>query len=73
MPYPHMCMLQNLNHKFQYTPARRYYCCMLTLTLSRGWWGRYEKNYFPKEEGRENGEKKHVAGGQGSNPGPAAC
>ena len=29
----------------------------LTLTLLRGWWGRCEKNYLPKEEGREGGEK----------------
>ena len=32
----------------------------ITLTLTRGWWGRCEKNYLPKEEGREGGEKKHV-------------
>ena len=29
----------------------------ITLTLSRGWWGRCETNYLPKEEGREGGEK----------------
>ena len=31
--------------------------CILTLTLLRGWWGRCEKNYLRKEEGREGGEK----------------
>ena len=30
----------------------------ITLTLLRGWWGRCEKNYLRKEEGREGGEKK---------------
>ena len=29
----------------------------ITLTLLRGWWGRCEKNYLRKEEGREGGEK----------------
>ena len=29
----------------------------LTLTLSWVWWGRCEKNYLPKEEGKEGGEK----------------
>ena len=29
----------------------------LTLKLLRGWWGRCKKNYLPKEEGREGGEK----------------
>ena len=48
----------------------------LTLTLLRGWWGRCEKNYLRKEEGREGGEKKRVQRARrtrGSNPGPAAC
>ena len=48
----------------------------LTLTLSWVWWGRCEKNYLPKEEGREGGEKKRAQRArqaQGSNPGPAAC
>ena len=48
----------------------------LTLTLSRAWWGRCEKNYLPKEEGREGGEKKRAQRARrarGSNPGPAAC
>ena len=47
----------------------------LTLTLLRGWWGRCEKNYLPKEEGREGGEKKRVQRAswtRGSNLGPAA-
>ena len=30
---------------------------VLTLTPLRGWWGRCEKNYLRKEEGREGGEK----------------
>ena len=30
----------------------------LSLTLSWVWWGRCVKNYLPKEEGREGGEKK---------------
>ena len=41
-----------------------------------GLWGRCKKNYLPKEEGREGGDKKHAQGahgGQGSNLGPAAC
>ena len=47
--------------------ARWFYCkkkckigkgkLYLTLTLLRGWWGRCEKNYLRKEEGREGGEK----------------
>ena len=48
----------------------------LTLTLLRGWWGRCEKNYLRKEEGREGGEKKRAQRARrtrGSNPGPAAC
>ena len=45
----------------------------LTLTLSWAWWGRCEKNYLPKEEGREGGEKKRAQRARGSNPGPAAC
>ena len=35
-----------------------------------------KKNYLPKEEGRDGGEKKRAQRarrGQGSNPGPAAC
>ena len=39
-------------------------------------WGRYEKNYLPKEEGMEGGEKKRAQRARrarGSNPGPAAC
>ena len=35
-----------------------------------------EKNYLPKEEGREGGEKKRAQRARrarGSNPGPAAC
>ena len=50
--------------------------CLLALTLSWVWWGRCEKNYLPKEEGREGGEKKraqHARRARGSNPGPAAC
>ena len=50
--------------------------CTLTLTLSWVWWGRCEKNYLPKEEGREGGEKKRAQRARrarGSNPGPAAC
>ena len=38
--------------------------------------GRCEKNYLPKEEGREGGEKKRAQRARrtrGSNPGPAAC
>ena len=49
---------------------------ILTLTLSWAWWGRCEKNYLPKEEGREGGEKKRAQRARrtrGSNPGPAAC
>ena len=37
--------------------------------------GKMQKSYLLKEEGREGGEKKHAhcsCGGQGSNPGPAA-
>ena len=37
--------------------------------------GMVRKNYLPKEEGREGGEKKHAQRArqaQGSNPGPAA-
>ena len=48
----------------------------ITLTLSWVWWGRCEKNYLPKEEGREGGEKKRAQRARrarGSNPGPAAC
>ena len=48
----------------------------LTLTLLQGWWGRCEKNYLPKEEGREGGEIKHAQRARrtrGSNPGPEAC
>ena len=48
----------------------------ITLTLLRGWWGRCEKNYLRKEEGREGGEKKRAQRARrtwGSNPGPAAC
>ena len=52
----------------------------LTVTLLRGWWGRCEKNYLRKEEGREGGEKsgRSAPAGpgartRGSNPGPAAC
>ena len=48
----------------------------LALTLSWVWWGRCEKNYLPKEEGREGGEKKRAQRARrarGSNPGPAAC
>ena len=36
--------------------------------------GKVQKNYLPKEEGREGGEKKHAQRtrqGWGSNPGPA--
>ena len=49
---------------------------ILTLTLLRGWWGRCEKNYLRKEEGKEGGEKKRAQRARrarGSNPGPAAC
>ena len=48
----------------------------ITLTLLRGWWGRCEKNYLPKEEGKEGGEKKNgqrARRTRGSNPAPAAC
>ena len=48
----------------------------LTLTLLGGWWGRCEKNYLRKEEGREGAEKKRAQRARrtrGSNPGPAAC
>ena len=48
----------------------------LILTLSWVWWGRCKKNYLPKEEGREGGEKKgaqRARRARGSNPGPAAC
>ena len=38
----------------------------LTLTCPWVWWGRCGKNYLPKEEGREGGEKS-------TNPGPAPC
>ena len=41
-----LCMI--IAHKFQH----------ITLTLWRVWWERCEKNYLPKEEGREGGEKK---------------
>ena len=30
----------------------------ITLTFLRGWWGRCEKHYLRKEEGREGGGKK---------------
>ena len=41
---------------------------ILTLTLLRGWWGRCEKNYLRKEEGREGGEKsaRSAAAGPGA-------
>ena len=42
---------------------------VITLTLLRGSWGRCEKNYLRKEEGREGGEKS----AHSSNPGPVAC
>ena len=45
-------------------------------TFAWVWWGRCEKNYLPKEEGREGGEKKRAQRARrtrGSNPGPAAC
>ena len=32
-----------------------------------------QKNYLPKEEGREGGEKSTQRGCWGSNPEPAAC
>ena len=51
-------------------------CDSITLTLLLGWWGRCEKNYLPKEEGREGGEKKrvqHAWRARGSNSGPAVC
>ena len=32
------------------------YLDSITLTLSRGWWGRCEKTYLSKEEEREGGE-----------------
>ena len=38
--------------------------------------GKVQKNYVPKEEGKEGGEKKRAQlapGGRGSNSGPAAC
>ena len=38
--------------------------------------GKVRKNYLPKEEGREGGEKKRAQRARrarGSNPGPAAC
>ena len=51
---------------------------LLTLTLSWAWSGRCEKNYLPKEEGREGGEKKRAQRARrarGSNPGlePGTC
>ena len=49
---------------------------IITLTLLQGWWGRCEKNYLLKEEGREGREKKRTQRARrarGSNPGPAAC
>ena len=38
--------------------------------------GKVQKNYLPKEEGREGGEKKRAQRARrtrGSNPAPAAC
>ena len=38
--------------------------------------GKVRKNYLPKEEGREGGEKKRAQRTRrtrGSNPGPAVC
>ena len=56
-----------------YTPGQRTFrikslTLSLTLTLLRGWWGRCEKNYLPKEKGREGGEKNacSVPGGPGA-------
>ena len=38
----------------------------------RGWWGRCEKNYLRKEEGREGGEKKHAQRARGTRDLPRA-
>ena len=38
--------------------------------------GKVQKNYLPKEEGREGGKKMHAQRAhraRGSNPGPVAC
>ena len=58
------------------TYVQDYVLIVLTLTCPRVGWGRCEKNYLPKEEGREGGEKKRAQRARwarGSNPGPAAC
>ena len=47
---------------------------LFTLTLSWVWWGRCEKNYLPKEERREGGEKKaRVARPLGLGLEPGTC
>ena len=35
----------------------------ITLTLSRGWWGRCKQNYLPKEEGRVEEKSMHSVPG----------
>ena len=60
-----------------------YLCCAdlsLTLTLSRGWWGRCKKKKKSPQGGREGVKKKKKksapgapSGGWGSNPGPTVC
>ena len=45
----------------------------ITLTLLRGWWGRCENNYLPKEEGREGGEKKRAVRPPGPGLEPGTC
>ena len=60
---PSNCYFQN--GRIERTLAYLYGGTWLTLTLLR--WGRCEKNYLPKEEGREGGEKK---AGAARPPGP---
>ena len=43
----------------------------LTLTLLWVWWGRCERNYLPKEEGR--GKKAHAARPPGPGLEPGTC
>ena len=60
----------------------KFYSCILSwfnpnlTTGFTGLVGKVRKNYLPKEEGREGGEKKRAQRArraQDSNPGPAAC
>ena len=50
--------------------------CHISPNTFVGLVGKVRKNYLPKEEGREGGEKKRAQRARrarGSNPGPAAC